>query len=86
MCTYKEACSKAQKMFAQKGYLGKVDSACDLPDKWLFFGRFKEDSVIEYGSRPISVDKKSGVADWFYIYTPEHIAEYIAATPIDLPS
>ena len=86
MCTYKEACNKAQEMFARKGYLNKVDSACDLPDKWLFFGRFSEGAVIEFGGKPISVDKKSGEAEWFYIYTPEHIAEYTAAKPIPLPA
>lgn len=86
MCTYKEACDKAKKAFAQNGYLDRVDGACELPDKWLFFGRFKEDSSYEYGNCPISVDKKSGVLKWFNISAPGNILEYEAAKPIPLPA
>ena len=86
MCTFEEALEKAKEMFPKKGYLNKVFSASDLPDKWLFFGRFSEDSEVEYGNRPISVDKETGEAEWFYIYTEEHIREYIAAVPIVLDS
>ena len=87
MCTYKEACGKAKKMFAQNGYLDKVFSACDLPDKWLFFSKHEEDSTYEYGNCPISVDKKTGIPTWFNIFEAgtNHLKEYNAARPIPLP-
>ena len=82
MCTYKQAYDNAQKMFAENGYLNRVIGACDLPDKWLFFGRFSEDSTVEYGNRPISVDKETGVLSWFNPFSGEGIEEYDAAVPI----
>lgn len=85
MCTYKQACDSARKMFAQNGYLDEVIGACDLPDKWLFFSRFKKDSTIEFGNRPISVDKETGILDWFNPFSGKGIYEYDAAIPIALP-
>ncbi len=87
MCTYKEAFSKAKRMFAQNGYLDRVDGACELPDKWLFFGRHEEDSVYEYGNCPISVDKETGTPLWFNIFEAgtNHLKEYNEAKTIALP-
>lgn len=85
MCTYKQACDNAQKMFAKNGYLNRVIGACDLPDKWLFFGRFSEDTEIEYGNRPICVDKNTGTLSWFDSFSGKGIQEYDAAVPIPLP-
>ena len=84
MVDFKEALEKARKMFPERGYLGKVYVACDLPDKWLFFSRFSENSKVEYGNRPISVDKETGEAKWYYIYTEEHIKEYLAAVTLEI--
>lgn len=84
MCTYKQACDNAQKMFARNGYLNRVIGACDLPDKWLFFGWVSEDGAIEFGNRPISVDKETGILSWFDPFSGVGIDEYDAAVPSKL--
>ncbi len=86
MYSYTKAYKKARAMFAKNGYLKKVIGACDLPDKWLFFGRFSEDGLIEFGNRPISVEKETGILSWFNPFSGEGIKEYEAAVPIELPS
>ena len=86
MCTY-EAYKKAKKMFAENGYLNRVDGACELPDKWLFFSRHDENNIWEYGNCPISVDKQTGVPTWFHLFEAgtDHMKQYEESVVIPLP-
>lgn len=60
---FQEACKTAVEYFLREWGDGSLDSVKDIENKWLFYGG----QGGMYGRQGITIDKKSGEIDLFYL-------------------
>lgn len=81
---FEEACEKALDYFRKEYNDSGLRSARDLKESWLFEGA-NEDGVVVYGKQDVTIDKKSGELDLFYLPNEENFKRLDEAVKIELP-
>lgn len=78
------ACEKALKYYKNEWDDIGLAGIYDLGEKWLFYGRDKQDKRV-YGKPGITINKKTGEQDYFYLPDDDNFRLMEDAEEIEVP-
>ena len=82
---FMNACEEAKNRLIKDGYMPYITEIVDIGDRWLFFGEIDDKDGADYGNNPVSVTKKTGNVNDFYLGDIENYKLYENGADVEIP-